>query len=431
MRVARTVYATIILMGPIFKIIAFTKHFSAWYIFMGVFVIFVSLLNLVGPILGKQIVDQIVAQLSGEPVTINNYVPLLLAIIGTDITITTLTAFSQWIGDILTVRLQSYLSSSFYKHVLSLHVGYFDNEITGRIVNKLYRGIESITGFIQNMLNNFLPFFLTAFATIILLAHYSLFISMLLAVLFHIYIIISHGSTLAWGKYEGEKNAISDVSQGRVSESIAGVRVVKAFAAEIKELVAFVTHRKKIEELTIAQTRGWHLYDFARRLFLNIILFAIYAYIVFQTFARRYTIGEMTLLLTLVQQARFPLFAMSFIRGQIQQASAGSADFFRILETKSLIQDRLASKPLTLPKSPDPKKPLINFQKVFFNYDGDKQVLSNVNAGIYPKERLALVGESGQGKSTLVNLLLRYYEPQKGAITIGGQDVSEITQASL
>lgn len=418
-------------MSSIFKIISFTKHLWKWYLFMCVFVILASLLSLVGPVLSKQIVDIIVAQISGKSTDLSRFAVILFLIIASDIFITLLTTFSQWIGDLMTVRLQTFLSQKFYSYVLNLDIGYYDNEITGKIVNKMYRGITSITEFIQSMFNNFLPFFLTALVTIILLAHYSLLISIFLTVLFPAYIIISHKSTKAWERYEADKNTLNDLSQGRVFESLLGIRVVKAFVAQVHELTSFLYTRKKIEALSKEQTKEWHLYDFARRLCLNIILFAIFTYIVYWTYHGRYTLGEMTLLLQLVNQARFPLFAMSFILGQIQQASAGSTDFFRVLETKNKISDKPDAKTLVIPKKFEPDKPFIEFKDVFFEYDKGKEVLRKINFQIKPNEKLALVGESGQGKSTIVNLLLRYYEPQKGEILINNQNISCVTQKSL
>lgn len=418
-------------MLAVLKIIAFTGKFWKWYIFMGCFVMIISLLNLAVPILSKQIVDMIMFQISGTPQEFSKFIQLLILIILTDILMTILIAVSQWVGDILTVRLQTYLSKRFYQHLLGLHIGFYDNEITGRIVNKMYRGIGSITEFIQNMLNNFLPFILTAFVTIILLSWYSWFIGLLLAALFPIYILISHGSTVAWGKYEQQKNSIQDTSQGRVFESISGIRVVKAFAAEIQELTSFLTSRKSIEELTLKQTRDWHLYDFFRRFALNIIMFSIFSYIVYWTFQGRYTIGEMTLLLQLVQQARFPLFAMSFILGQIQQAGAGSADFFNLLKTESEVTDVSDAKKLVIRKNVNYQKTIIEFQNISFQYENSKKVLKNLSFVILEKEKFALVGESGQGKSTIINLLLRFYQPQKGSIYIDQQDIAKVTLESL
>lgn len=418
-------------MKSIFRIISFTRHLWKWYLFMGFFVILLSLLSLAVPLLSKQIVDIIVTQVTGGNVNFARFLWILTAIVAVDIFVSILTAFSQWMGDLLSVKLQTYLSKKFYRHILNLDINYYDNEITGTIVNKMYRGITSITEFIQSMLNNFLPFFLTALVTIILLSFYSPLIALLLAILFPIYILISHNSTLVWSKFEEKKNILNDLSQGRVFESILGIRIVKSFATEFTELSSFLKNRSQIESLSRLQTRKWHLYDFLRRFCLNIILFCIFSYIVYWTFHKRYTIGEMTLLLQLVNQARFPLFAMSFILGQIQQASMGSADFFRILETENKIKDKPHAKALILPKNPALMPKIIEFQNVFFGYEKGREVLNNINFHIKPKEKLALVGESGQGKSTLVNLLLRYYEPQKGHIYINNQDISQISQASL
>lgn len=418
-------------MKPIFKIVSFTKHLWKWYFFMSVFVILSSILSLVGPILSKQIVDLIVSQISGSPTNFSQFFLFIAAIIFTDIFITILTTFSQWIGDRLAVKLQTFLSQKFYAHVLSLDIGYYDNEITGKIINKMYRGITSITDFIQSMFNNFLPFFLTALVTIMLLAHYSFFISIVLLILFPTYIIISHKSTIAWSKFESEKNTLNDLSQGRVFESLLGIRVVKAFVAEMSEWLSFLKIRKKIELLSIQQTRQWHLYDFIRRFCLNIILFSIFTYIIYWTYYRRFTIGEMTLLLQLVNQARFPLFAMSFILGQIQQASAGSEDYFKILSTKNNIKDAPKAQKLVVPKIQKQNTPLITFKNIFFGYDKGKNVLKNINLNIMPNEKLALVGESGEGKSTIVNLLLRFYEPQKGEILINNQNIAKASQKTL
>jgi ABC-type multidrug transport system fused ATPase/permease subunit len=142
----------------------------------------------------------------------------------------------------------------------------------GTILNKMIRGVNSTAEFIKSMTNNFLPYFLTALITIIVLAKYSLVLSLLLLVLFPAYIFISHRSSDRWRQYEDKKNTISDISQGRVGESLVGIRVIKAFAREVVEISRLVRARVSIEDLTKDQSKNWHLYDFSRRILLNIIL---------------------------------------------------------------------------------------------------------------------------------------------------------------
>ncbi|MEK7060867.1 MAG: ABC transporter ATP-binding protein [Patescibacteria group bacterium] len=426
-------------MKNIVRIFEFTKGFSKWYVGMGFFILASSALSFVGPFLLKNIVDIIATEVKSGNGNFAAIVTSLGLLLVADVIGTCLTAYGMWIGDIMSVKLQTYLSVKFYKHVLDLDVGYFDNIAVGNLVNKMTRGIASITNFIQNATNNFLPFFLTAVVTIVILAFYSPIVAVLLAALFPIYVMITHKSSEAWGKHEGKKNVIADDAQGRALESLSGIRVVKAFLGELFEYGRFNKARADIEAITRDQSKEWHIYDFYRRIALNVILFAIVAYILYETFHGVFTIGEMTLLFQLVNQARFPLFAMSFIIGQIQRADAGSKDFFEVLATSKEIYDKKNAKPLVWQKVASSATrrrggnagDSLKFSNVSFAYGKGSDVLKDISFILKSGEKLALVGESGQGKSTLVNLILRYYVPHTGNITIQNQSIAEVTSESL
>ena len=416
-------------MKNIIKIFTFTTEFRPLYIFMAIFIVISSLLSFVGPFLLKQIVDIISLEFKNGTGNIHMLITSLMWVLVADVAGTIVTAYGQWIGDIMSVRLQNFLSSKFYKHILDLDVGYFDSISVGDLSNKMSRGIASITQFIGNTTNNFLPFFLTALVTIGILAFYSPLVAFLLAILFPIYVMITHKSSTAWGKYEQEKNGIADVAQGRVLESLSGIRVVKAFLSEPFEYHRFSRARESIESITKQQTKEWHIYDFYRRIALNIILFFILFYILYETFNGRFSLGEMTLMIQLVNQARFPLFAMSFIIGQIQQADAGSRDFFNVLAIRRNISDDENAKVLVWPK--EKKIPSLVLEDVSFSYGNGVDVLKHISMSLAMGEKLALVGESGQGKSTLVNLILRYYAPRQGIIRLGGKNIAQSTTVSL
>jgi ATP-binding cassette subfamily B protein len=246
-----------------------------------------------------------------------------------------------------------------------------------------------------------------------------------LAVLFPVYILISDKSSRVWIQRQNEINQVEDTAFGRVLEAITSIRVVKSFLKQQAEYDTFAAKRHQIEGLTKTQSKDYYKFDFARRLLLNVILFTIYAYIVYNTYTTRFSISELILLIQLVNQARFPLFAMSFIISQIQQAQAGSKDFFEIIDLQPKIEDKPEATNLEVSKGQ------VEFRGVSFAYGQDKKVLSGIDFTINPGKKLAIIGESGEGKSTIANLLLRYYEPTNGQIKIDGQNILDITQKSL
>ncbi len=130
-------------------------------------------------------------------------------------------------------------------------------------------------------------------------------------------------------------------------------------------------------------------------------------------------------MLQLVTQAQFPLFAMSFVVDQIQRAKAGSKDFFEVMETKPSITDRPGAQSLEVTNG------RVEFKDVTFHYENGQSVLDDLSFVIEPGSRVALVGESGEGKTTISNLLLRFYALDSGAITIDGTDINTVTQRSL
>lgn len=417
-------------MQNILKIISYTKHFRKRYITLAALIIIGSLLNQVAPLLNKQAVDIIVAKIQGQGGDLNLLVVIIGLVFLADILVTVLTSIGSFLGDQLAVRLNNFLSQKFYDHVLKLPIEYFDNERAGAIVNRLDRGIRGITDFINQSTNAFVPFILTAIITLIIISFYSIPVALLLALLFPLYVWISNESSKRWTVKENAKNVEADIASARLLESVNGIRVVKSFVTSKIESLFYRGQRQKISDMTRGQSAQWHRYDFARRIALNVIFLLIYGYVIYLTFRGTYTIGEMTLLLQLSNQARFPLFALSFIIGQIQMAEAGSKGFFDVMAEVEKIKDKKNAKELRV------RQAAIEFKKVSFKYNtkGQKSrqlVLDDVSFKVPAQAKVALVGESGEGKSTIANLLLRFYEPKSGQIRIDKQNISDVTQDSL
>ncbi len=412
-------------MKDIWKIVRFSGRLKKYYLATMVFAIIGAIITQIQPFLLKFVVDAIVKNLQGGSVPAAFFALMVALIFITGVAYTIITNIGGYLGDQLSAKLNSFLSERYYNHVLQLPLEYYDNEIAGRVTSRLERSIVTISNLIQAFANNFLGFFLTTFFTLIILAYYSWPVAVLLGALFPIYIWLTTLSSRSWQKHQEFINKDTDYANGRFIEAISQIRVVKSFVRELAEFKLFEGKRRDIEGRTRVQSKQWHWYDIARRLSLNVVFAMIYGFIIWETFKGNYSLGTMTLMIQLATQAQFPLFASSFIVDQIQRAQSGSKDYFEVMNTKPSIQDRQDAKELEVS---DGK---IEYIDVDFAYSEGQPVLNKISFTVNPDSKVALVGESGQGKTTIANLLLRFYETTGGDILIDGTSVKQVTQASL
>lgn len=414
-----------VIMREMLKIVRYSAKLWPYYLVIAVFVIALSVLALATPFLTKGLIDGLTTRLTGGSVQDNYFVLILVAMLGVNVVITFISNINGHFGDMMAVKLNSLLSERYFTHLMELPISFYDNEITGKITARLDRSISTVSTLMQTLSNAFIQFFLTTAITLVVIAYYSWPVALLLVIIFPTYIWITHLSSKDWQKRQEGINADLDLANGRFIESITQVRVVKSFVTELRELGFFSSKRRSIEHQTKGQSRQWHKYDVIRRLILNLVFFGIYAVIIWQAVQGQYSIGTVVLLITLVVQAEFPLFGSSFIVDALQRASAGSRDYFEIMNLKAEITDNEGAKNIKV------REGKVEYKNIDFAYDGGNKVLHDISFIIEPGKKLALVGESGEGKSTLANLMLRFYEVSKGRIAIDGQDINDVTQKSL
>lgn len=329
-----------------------------------------------------------------------------------------------FLGDQMAERLQRILSRRYYEHLLQLPQKYYDTELSGKIINRLNRSIDQIGRFMQMMSNNFLQFIFGTIFALVVVAYYSWQIALLLFALYPIYIWMTVKTSGKWMEYQGQKNHHRDLATGRFAEAINQIKVVKSFVQERRELNFFDHHYKEVVRINTPQSKLWHNRDVQRRLVLNIIFFGVYMLIFVQGARGVFTPGQAVALILYAMQIRIPIFTISFLVENMQRVVADSKDYFEIMNIEPAIADQPGAPPLRV------KRGEVSFQNVAFAYD-HTPVLKGISLTLKPDTKVALVGESGEGKTTITNLLMRLYEPQGGTILIDGQDITSVSQLSL
>lgn len=407
-------------MKNIINIIRISKPIHTIFFIISVLILVSAVLELISPIISKFIVDEIVQQVQNKKGDLARLGILITAAFLANISGLILQTLSNRLGDHLAGRLRKFLTQEFYDKVLTLPQSYFDSELSGKIVNQLNRGIQVTQDFTNTATNFILPAFLQSIFMVAVLAYYNIPIAVFTFALFPVYIALSYYSTKKWGEQEIEKNKIEDVSRGRIQEVISNIALVKSFINELNEFKFIAKSLSEINTIYAKQSRTYHVFDFFRSLSLNIVLLLVNIVVFYNTFQGSLTIGEMVLILQLVAQARRPLFAMSFILTRIQSAESGSKEYFEILKLQSVEEYAKKTRVARI------KKPEIRFENVTFRYEKSGKVLDNVSFKIGENEKVALVGHSGAGKTTIVNLILKFYAPSGGNIYLNSKNYKNL-----
>jgi ATP-binding cassette subfamily B protein len=409
-------------MKDIVRILKVAKELWRYYALVSVASILIAVLNLFIPLLTGRAIDEIQSDFNGN---VQFAVFLALGIFAVDLGVTLISNFGGYFGDQMSVRLQKILSDRYFSHLMTLPQTYFDTELSGKIISRLNRSIVQISNFMQMMSNNFLQFIFSTILSLAVIAYFSWPIALMLGTLYPIYIFMTVRTSNTWLKYQAQKNENTDIANGRFAEAISQMKVVKSFNQERRELDFFRKYFNKVIQINRPQSAFWHKQDVKRRVILNLIFLGVYVYIFAQGASGNLTAGEAVTLLLYAMQIRIPIFTISFLVENTQKAVADSKDYFEVLSEESHDVWQSKKSPLKLAKGE------IIFKDVSFEYEKNQAVLKNLNFKVEHGQTVALVGESGGGKTTITNLLMRLYETSSGEILFDNQDISKVSLGSL
>lgn len=412
-------------MKPIRDIFTYTRGLTRYMITIASLAVVSALLAFATPYIVKFATDWVVSIIINHQAF--TWGPLVLfgsLMVGAAILSALVSDIGGYFGDQLAIRTRHQLSTAYYKHLLSLPQSYFDNELTGKIINRLNRAISDITNFLQFFSNNLLQMLLTTTLTLIILFFYGWQLAVLFAILIPANLYLTARTSEKWQRLEKEKNSHFDIASGRFAEVIGQIRLVKSFISEKREYKQFDEHVRAMIGLTAEQSRYWHTMNFTRTVVFGTIQALTLAVVFYLASEGKLSIGDIALLVMLIQQAGMPLRGLSFFVDSYQRAVANSKDYLEAMAEKpEPVQSGRA--PLRI------KKGEVSFDDVSFSYGDGERVLNHITFAIRAGEKLALVGESGGGKSTISNLLMGLYPLSEGSVSIDGQSLADVRHSDV
>ncbi len=377
---------------------------------------FVSIFDAVFTLLGKRIIDEGIVARNPEAVVQLLVLYMILSVV----TASAVFAFIFGAGS-LGEKIQYDLRQKMFARLQDLELAYYDRTPIGWIMSRVTSDSQRIAELVSwGILDTCWGIFGIGSSLVFMFIinwKLALIISTIVPILI---IVASIFQKYILAEYRTVRKLNSQIT-GSYNEAITGVRVSKALVREQKNLDEF-------KELTIPMYRAGFRAAWLSALFLPVVqlisalgIASIAWYGGVQSFTGGITIGGIQAFISYVIFMLFPVQEMARVYADLQRSVASAERVFSLIDAKPEIQNRTgAVTPINL-RGP------IEFDHVDFYYQEDKPVLTDFSLKINPGETIAIVGPTGAGKSTIVNLVARFYEPKKGTIRIGGQDYTNFT----
>ncbi|MFA6844619.1 MAG: ABC transporter ATP-binding protein [Sphaerochaetaceae bacterium] len=317
------------------------------------------------------------------------------------------------------------LRRDFFAKMQKLPLSFYDGHSRGDTMSRITNDVDTISQTIAQSATQLVSSFLTIVGSLVVM--FSLSLPLTFSVLVSVPLVLFLTRIIAKKSRKNFLDQQRNLGQlnGIIEESIQGLKMVKAFSKEQDTLSNFeVINQKLCTSGTKAQT--WAGYMMPLMNVINNLTFTIVA-IVSGVLCTRYglLIGTAVTFLSYSKHFATPLNSVAGLFNSIQSALAGAERVFQILDEQEEQADGKTAKEL------GQRQGAVEFKNVGFSYDKGKPVLKDISFKVQNGEHIALVGETGSGKTTIVNLLTRFYEMDEGSITLGGIDIRDIKRKEL
>ncbi len=401
------------------------SYFCSYWILLTLAIVctgFVTLTTLALPwIIGKNLIDSVI--LGEKDLRLLNLIVLGLVAL---VAVKGIFSYAQtYLMSLAGFKVITHIRNHIYEHLQRLSLSFYKKKRTGEIISRVINDVDVIQNTIANTAVNFFTNLLVLLGVLVLIFYIHWRLSLFVLAILPILGITASRFGLRIRKFtrsvQGKIANISSILQ----ETIAGIEVVKSFGMEAREIERFKEENARTLQLTMKRARIIAALSPVMEVMTLIGLTGVLWYGGREVIRGILTTGELVSFLGDIGLAVNPLRQVGQAYGFYQQAMASAERIFEILDTQPEIRELPGA--LDLPRI----KGWVRFENVYFGYAKEGIVLENINLEVKPGEKVAFVGLSGAGKTSLVSLIPRFYDPTSGTVTIDGYDVKKVTLGSL
>ncbi len=402
------------------RLTMYLSSYKATLVLVLIFVLVYILLGLLEPYLIGRAIDQYISthQING----LSRLAILLLTVYLFD---NGFQAASSWIMARISQDALRRLRRDLFEHLQKLSIGFFDRSTAGELMSRLTNDIDAIN---QAVSQNVVSLVASVLSLVgIVIAMFVLNVWLALSALLVVPIMFWFTQFVARYTRKGFRDLQKELGEinGVMEESISGQRVVKAFRRSDAAVERFRVSNQKVYKAGVyANTYALMLMPLTNVLgnFFVIVLVGLGGYLALQDLV---TVGMIATFIVYAQNFIQPLRQLANMYNSIQAALAGAERVFEIIDTQVEVDDASDS-PL-----PAPVKGEVHFENVRFGYLPNQPIIKDMTLEAKAGQTIALVGPTGAGKTTIINLLTRFYEINEGRITIDGRDIRNVSKADL
>ena len=337
-------------------------------------------------------------------------------------------AFAQWLLSVcnnrITFSVSRDLRNEALRKIQTLPLSYLDSHPSGDIVSRMVADVDT---FADGLLMGFTQLFsgvLTILGTLLFMLSENVVITLVVVCITPLSLLVASFLAKRSYKYFQGQSSVRGEQTALVNEMIEGQKVVQAFGHEAESLDAFDEVNGRLQDVSLKAIFFSSMTNPATRFVNNIVYAGVGLVGALYAVRGGITIGQLSVFLNYANQYTKPFNEISGVVTELQNALACAARVFELLDADDQIPEAENAAVL----QPDGH---VQLQDVSFRYLPDRPLIEGLSLDVKPGQRIAIVGPTGCGKTTLINLLMRFYDVNGGAIKVSGTDIRSVTRASL